>query len=108
MLHATEKDTRVTRVLTGKTARLITNKLIETWEAEQGPILPFPVQMLVANDLMQIMSDSGVTDYLITPAGQICGSINKMKNARQVVEEMVNGATRILLEDFPARVKLNK
>lgn len=108
VLRATEKDTRVTRMLTGKTARLITNKLIETWEAEGGPILPFPVQMLVANDLMQIMSDSGVTDNLITPAGQICGSINEMKNARQVLEEMIEQAVRILEEDLPSRIKLSR
>jgi nitronate monooxygenase len=108
VLRATEKDTRVSRVFTGKTARLITNKLIETWEAEQGPILPFPVQMLVANDLEEIVSESGLTDYVITPAGQICGSINKMKSAKKVVEEMVNEATRILQEDFPARVRLGK
>lgn len=108
VLRATEKDTRVTRVLTGKTARLVNNKLIETWEAEQGPILPFPVQMLVANDLLQIMTDAGVTEHFVTPAGQICGAINEMKNAKQVVQEMVDQAVRILEEDFPSRVKFGK
>ena len=108
VLQAAEKDTRVTRVLTGKTARVVTNRLIDTWETEQGPILPFPVQMLVANDLLQIMTDAGVTEHFITPAGQICGSINKMKSARQVVKEMVDQARRFLEEDFPSRIKLNE
>jgi len=107
VLQATEKDTRVTRVFTGKTARVITNKLIETWEAERGPILPFPVQMLVANDLIQVMNDTGVTENLITPAGQICGLIKEMKSARQVVEEMVEQAVHILEEDFPSRIRLS-
>lgn len=106
VLQASESDTRVTRVFTGKTARVITNKLIETWEAEKGPILPFPVQMLVANDLVQIMNDTGKTDYLFTPAGQICGLVKEMKSARQVVKEMVEQAVRILEEDFPSRIKL--
>jgi NAD(P)H-dependent flavin oxidoreductase YrpB (nitropropane dioxygenase family) len=88
VLRGAEKDTRVTGVLTGNTARLVTNKLAETWEAEQGPILPFLVQMLVANDLLQIMTDGEVTEHFITPAGQICGSINEMKCAKQVVKEI--------------------
>jgi len=108
VLQATEKDTRVTRVLTGKTARLINNKLIETWEAEQGPMLPFPLQLLVSSGLMEAEMESGMTEYVLTPAGQICGMVKEMKSAKQVVEEMVDEAIRILQEDFPARVRLKK
>jgi nitronate monooxygenase len=107
VLQATEKDTRVTRVLTGKTARLINSKLIETWEAEQGPILPFPVQLLVTGDLILAMLESGMTEYVFTPAGQICGLVKEIKSAKQIVEEMVDEAIRILQEEFPARVRLN-
>jgi len=108
VLQATEKDTRVTRVFTGKTCRLISNKLIETWEAEKGPTLLFPLQMLVANDLLQIVMDSGMTEYCMTPSGQICGMINRMKSAKQVVDEMVSQAVSILKEDFPSVVGLSK
>ena len=44
----------------------------------------------------------------MTPAGQICGSVNKMKSVGQVVEGIVDEAIRILEEDFPARVRLDK
>jgi NAD(P)H-dependent flavin oxidoreductase YrpB (nitropropane dioxygenase family) len=108
VLQATEKDTRITRVFTGKTARLINNKLLEMWEGEKGPVLPFPVQMLVSTELLRAALESGKTEYVFTPAGQICGLVKEMKSARQVVEEMVSGATRILQEDFPARVRLDK
>lgn len=108
VLDATEKDTRVTKVLTGKTARLINTKLIQTWEEEGGPILPFPLQLLVSTNIYIASFESGMTDYLFTPAGQICGLVNEIKSAKQVVEEMVDGAIRILQEDFPARVKLNE
>jgi NAD(P)H-dependent flavin oxidoreductase YrpB (nitropropane dioxygenase family) len=107
VLQATEKDTRVTRVLTGKTARLINSKLIETWETEQGPILPFPVQLLVTGDLILAMLRSEMTEYLFTPAGQICGLVEEIKGAKQVVEDMVGTAIHILQEEFPARVKLS-
>ena len=108
VLQATEKDTRVTRVFTGKTCRLINNKVIEMWEAEQGPILPFPLQLLLSTSLGYAALESGMTEYLPTPAGQICGLVKEMKSAKQVVEEMVDEATRILQEDFPARVRLKK
>lgn len=108
ILQATEKDTRVTRVLTGKTARLINSKLIETWEAEGGPLLPFPLQLLVSSDLFQVMFETGHKEYLFTPAGQVCGLVKEMKSAKQVVEEMVDEAVRILEEDFPSRVKFGK
>ncbi|NQT48613.1 MAG: nitronate monooxygenase [Chloroflexi bacterium] len=105
VLQATERDTRVTRVLTGKTARLINTKLIETWEAEGGPLLPFPLQLLVSSDLFQVILESGHREHLLTPAGQICGMIKEMKSARQVVKDMVDQAVRILEEDLPSRVK---
>jgi len=108
VLQATEKDTRVTRVPTGKTARFINTKLIEMWESEQGPILPFPVQILVCSDVIRAAAESGMTEYVTTPAGQICGMVKEMKSAKQVVEEMVDEATRILQDDFPARVRLKK
>jgi len=108
VLQATEKDTRVSRVLSGKTCRLINNKLIETWEAEKGPMLPFPLQLLVSSGLMEAEMESGMTEYVLTPAGQISGMVKEMKSAKQVVEEMVDEAIRILQEDFPARVRLKK
>ena len=108
VLQATEKDTRITRVFTGKTARIINNKVVEMWEAEKGPVLPFPVQILVSTELIQAALESGMTEYVFTPAGQICGLVKEMKSARQVVEEIVNEAIRILEEDFPSRVRLDK
>jgi len=106
VLAATEKDTRVTRVLTGKTARLVNNKLLETWEQEGGPQLPFPLQLLVSTELLEIMHDSGKTEYCFTPAGQISGVITELRSARQVVEDMVAQAVRILEEGLPSRIKL--
>ena len=108
VLRATERDTRVTRVFTGKTCRMIDSELIKTWEAEQGPILPFPVQVLVTSDLIRYMMESGKTEHLMMAGGQVCGMVNEMKNARQVVEEIVDEAIRILEEDFPSRIKLSK
>jgi NAD(P)H-dependent flavin oxidoreductase YrpB (nitropropane dioxygenase family) len=108
VMQATEKDTRITRVFTGKTARIINNRLIEMWEAEKGPVLPFPVQLLLSTEITKAALESGMTEHVFTPAGQICGLFKEMKSARQVVEGIVDGAIRILEEDFPAKVRLGK
>jgi NAD(P)H-dependent flavin oxidoreductase YrpB (nitropropane dioxygenase family) len=108
VLGATERDTRVSRVFTGKTCRLIDSELIRTWEAEQSPILPFPLQMLVTSELLRYMIPSGKTEHLIMAGGQIYGMVNEMKSARQVVEETIDKAIHILEETFPSRITLNR
>jgi len=106
IIQATEKDTRVTRVFTGKTCRLVTTELIKKWEKE-GPILPFPLPILMSTSLQEILNDAKSADNYFIPAGQIIGAVKEMKSARQVVEEMVEGAIRILRQDLPSRVKLD-
>jgi len=106
IIQATERDTRVTRVFTGKTCRLLTTQLIEKWEKE-GPILPFPLPILMCTSIQDAISASKMIDYYFIPVGQICGTIKEVKTARQVVEEMVNGAVQILEEGLPSRVKLS-
>ena len=106
ILSATEEDTRVTRMFTGKTTRFLKSKLIEQWETEQGPILPFPLQLVLVQDFFNAVADSGMPEYLSSAAGQICGLLKEMKTAGKVVEDMVNQAVSILNEDIPNRVSI--
>ncbi len=50
ILDASEEDTRVTRIYSGKTMRNINNPLIEAWEEAGVPTLPFPFQGAVIQD----------------------------------------------------------
>ena len=104
IIAASERDTRVTRVFTGKTCRLLTTKLIEKWEKE-GPILPFPLPIVLCTSLQDYIGRAKMAENYFIPCGQICGAIKEMKSARQVVKEMVDQAVSILEEDLPARVK---
>jgi NAD(P)H-dependent flavin oxidoreductase YrpB (nitropropane dioxygenase family) len=108
ILSATEEDTLVTKIFTGKTARFIKSKLIEMWEAEQGPTLPFPLQILLTMGLNEAAAESGMKEYTSAAAGQICGLLGEMKTAKQVIEEIIEQAMYVLEEDLPARVKLNR
>ncbi len=106
ILSATEEDTRVTKMFTGKTTRFLKSKLIEQWETEQGPILPFPLQLVLVQDFFNAVAGSDMPEYLSSATGQICGLLKEMKTAGQAVEDMVNQAVSILKEDIPSRVSM--
>lgn len=104
IIESSERDTRVTRVFTGKTCRLLSTRLIEKWEKE-GPMLPFPLPIILCTSLQDHIGRARMVENYFIPCGQACGAVNKMKPAGQIVREMVDQAIQILEEEFPARVK---
>ena len=106
LIAAGESDTVITKTMTGKTARCIRNPLQTQYENENGPLLPFPIQVLAASDLIQYMSeeDDTLKNYW-TFAGQGCGLVKELRPAGEVLRNMVEQATRILEEGLPSRVK---
>lgn len=109
IVAAGESDTTITKTMTGKTARCIKNPIQTQYESENGPLLPFPVQVLAASDLIQYMSeeDDTIKNYW-TFAGQGCGLIKELRPAAEVLKSIVEEATHILEEGFPSRVKWNR
>lgn len=108
ILEATEEDTKITRVITGKTLRsVLPNKLIDIWEKDGVPTLPMPFQSLLIADLLEGLRTRGKTEYLSGPAGQVCGMLKELKSAKQVVDELIEGAIRIL-ETVPEEVIVSK
>ncbi len=104
IIEATEEDTRVTRIYTGKTARFISNKFIEAWERAGGKTLPMPLQTLLVCDAELGLRKGRMTDYISGFGGQIAGMLKERKSAKQIVDEMVEGAISILKERLPAEV----
>ncbi len=104
MLEAIDESTVISRVYTGKTARMLKNKLTERWEKSGMPYLPMPLQGILISDLQTGTSQPGSSDYSFNPCGQITGMIKEIKPAGEVVEEMVAEAIEILTKRFPAEV----
>ena len=104
ILEASEEDTRVTRLYSGKTMRNVTNPLIEAWEASGATALPMGLQGLLISDLIAGIRQSGQDELLMNAAGQVAGLITELRTAAQVVEAIVDGAARVLTEDLPERV----
>jgi NAD(P)H-dependent flavin oxidoreductase YrpB (nitropropane dioxygenase family) len=104
ILAATDEDTRVTRLYSGKTMRNITNPLIEAWEAAGIPALPMGLQGLLVQDLVYSCRQAGREDLLMNAAGQISGMLNRIRPAQEILHDMVAQAAQILARDLPARV----
>lgn len=96
IVEATEEDTAVTRLYSGKTMRNITNPLIQAWEALGLKAMPMGLQGLLIADLVAAARQSGNDELLMNAAGQASGLIHELKPAAQVLHEMVEGAAQIL------------
>lgn len=104
ILAATDEDTRVTRLYSGKTMRNITNPLIEAWEAAGIQALPMGLQGLLIQDLVYSCRQAGREDLLMNAAGQVSGMLNRIRPAADILHDMVAQAAQILARDLPARV----
>jgi nitronate monooxygenase len=98
ILESTEDDTMVSKVITGKQARYLKNRLIEAWDKAKIPTLPMPMQSIAIIPILDGAYEAKMADIVPAPAGQIVGMIKELKPAKQVVEEMVAGARKVLDE----------
>jgi NAD(P)H-dependent flavin oxidoreductase YrpB (nitropropane dioxygenase family) len=105
ILAATEEDTRVTRLYSGKTMRNINNPLIEYWESQKLDALPMGAQGIVSGEIMAGARQADKLELLMNPAGQISGMLHESRNARDILEEMVREAAEILADGLGRRVK---
>jgi len=105
ILEASEEDTRVTRIYSGKPMRNITNPLIEEWERAGVPTLPFPFQGALIREITLPAEKAGRKELLMNPAGQISGMFRRIRPAREILEEMVAQAAEILEKVLPSHVE---
>ncbi len=98
IFDGTEDDTVVTKVYSGKRMRVMRNALVEAWEKSGVPTLPMPLQSISILPVMDGAFKDERADIIPTPAGQILGIIKELKSAKQVIEEMVEGAEKVLAE----------
>jgi NAD(P)H-dependent flavin oxidoreductase YrpB (nitropropane dioxygenase family) len=104
ILAATDEDTRITKMYSGKTMRNITNPLIEAWDSAGIAALPMGLQGLLVGDLLYSIRKSGRNELLMNAAGQVSGLINTPRPASEILEAMVAGAAEILARTLPATV----
>lgn len=106
ILDASEEDTRVTRIYSGKPMRNIVNPLIEAWEEAKVATLPFPLQGLLIREVTAAAEKAGRQELMMNPAGQISGMFRRLRPAREILEEMVEQAAEVLQRVLPSRVEV--
>lgn len=104
ILAATDEDTRITKLYSGKTMRNITNPLIEAWEAASIPAMPMGLQGALTGDLLNSVRAAGRDDLMMNAAGQISGMLTKSRPAADILYDMVAEAADILARRLPAIV----
>ncbi|MCC6958915.1 MAG: nitronate monooxygenase [Dehalococcoidia bacterium] len=104
VLAATDEDTKITRLYSGKTMRNITNPLIEAYEASGIKALPMGIQGMLIQDLIYSARQAGREDLLMNAAGQASGMLKNIRPAASILHDMVNEAAAILGRDLQQRV----
>ena len=112
MLAASSADTVRSRSLTGKPARMLRSAWTDEWESDQAPApLPMPLQtMLTASAQQRINRNagaggSGATELATYFVGQGVGLMDRIRPARQVVEQMVTDYLAVA-ENFAAQLQV--
>jgi len=67
------------------------------------PTLSYPQQGLLIAEALEGLRKGSLTDYLSGYTGQVSGMIKEIKPAKQVVDEMIEEAARIV-ERLPVAV----
>lgn len=96
ILESTDSSTVITDMFTGKTCRVQKNPLIDEWLAVGFKSLGMPVQFFWVSELMASTEKSGRTELFFLPTGQVAGMIKKVRPAKEIFDEMISGAIKIL------------
>ncbi len=107
IIEATDEDTRVSQMFTGKTLRSLYSKFHEAWNSSGLEPLPFPMQIMIASTLLRAFIDNNVDDYVGGFAGQASGMIKEIKPAAEVLNDMVEQAADILTRKLPEEVQVS-
>ncbi|RJR33113.1 MAG: nitronate monooxygenase [Desulfobacteraceae bacterium] len=104
ILDASEEDTLIQKVFTGKTARTIKCRVVEMWQESGIPTLPMPLQGMVMNRLLRGLIQSNKHEYVAGFAGQVIGMVKEIEGARDLFDRMVQQAVHLLRDELPALV----
>jgi len=96
IVTAQDKDTLVSKSVTGKPARMIRGRWAEEYEQGKIQALPMPLQSMVSGPVMAAAMVGGRADVWPGFAGQGAGMIRDIKPAGEVMQELVAEAVSAL------------
>lgn len=96
IVDARDTDTRVSKVWSGKPARLIRSVWTEEFEASGLPVLPMHQQLTLVDRVMRVADAQNRVDINPGAAGQGIGMVHAIRPAADVFADLVRGAREIL------------
>jgi len=96
LLEATEVDAVVTNVYTGRPARGVRNRFMETYTGAGAPTLPWPLQRMAAADIYAAARARDDPDYYLLLAGQGLRLFKRIQPAAEIVQEIADEAISVL------------
>nr|WP_295831378.1 nitronate monooxygenase [uncultured Azospirillum sp.] len=96
ILAAREDQTRITRAFSGRPARGIVNRFMETVEDPDAPdaVLPFPLQNTLTRPLRTAAGKTGQAEFLSLWAGQGLG-LARRRPAGELVADLLRGTEEV-------------
>lgn len=109
IINADYTDTYRTLVYTGRPMRIVKNKYIDDWHENRAG----EIKQLLAKGVLPYNYDMDnnpnpppMHEVIPNLSGQVAGAIKDVKPAKEIVEEMVNGAVDILTANYKMVSKL--
>ena len=91
LLAANSRDTVRSRCMTGKPARQLRTGWTEAWDRKDAPaFLPMPLQYMSTADAQRRIAKYQVRDLVGIPVGQIVGSMEAVRPAKDVIFDMLS------------------
>jgi len=97
-IKAGDDETKVHGLISGKTTRLIKNRLLEMWEKKGRSTLPFPLQNVLIINLLESIREARLENSVPFSMGQIAGMFKSQRTAKEIVDDVISGAAEILGE----------
>ncbi len=110
VIAATEREAVISKAISGKTLRQLRTPFTEVWDKGPKPPLGWPFHSLLTLDILdyayQHADQKELEEILVTPASQATRLLNRRRSAKQMIDDMIEEATRILEEGIPNKVQL--
>ncbi len=95
LVEADEESARISKIYTGKTARTLRNPFTESWEKAGLRTLPMPYQNYLVRDFFYSL-ERNKPELIFVGSGQGVGLIKKIRSAKEVVDDFVQGTVEVL------------
>jgi len=96
IIDVDENGTVITPFFTGKTCRALRHPIADEWEEAGYKSLGMPLQLFSVIELLDSLERSGNAELFILPSGQISGMIKKVRPAKEIFDEMISTAVKML------------